>query len=394
MRSTQCLQLAAGLSFVLLVACDDETADSTESTEHGDHDHVEGAQAHGGSSSGSPNRSAATERADAGDAGEAEQSGSKASSGSGGRSGDQPPRDGGMDAAAERGAAEDASARSVENAAADGGDMESAADSGSSDAASTSSEASTRRAVTIRFKAKIGEREFACGETYEGVGSQATTVTPQDLRMFIQDLALLADDGTRVPVESEVRAPWQSESVALLDFEDGTGNCSGTAETNDEITGSVPAGNYKGIRFAVGVPDALNHADPTKEADPLKSSASLSWSWLSGFRFAKIELVKTDASEYGAGMFHPGSQACAGNPSEGTVKCSKPNRNAVELEAFDPEADTIVIDLEPLFAATDLSVETACHAGDKTVCEPMFNAWGLNHADGAPKDGQTVFKTE
>jgi len=379
------LQLAAGLSFVLLLGCDDETGESTESAEHDDGDHAHGGgstRSSGASgSSGSSKRNDSKERADAGGA---EQDSGKTL--------ERRPQDAGLDAAESDGGERRVDASS--DLAADGGNDEPVADSGSPDAAGPASEASTRRDVTIRFKAKIGEREFACGETYEALGSQATTVTPQDLRLFIQDLALLAEDGTRVPVKSEVRAPWQSESVALLDFEDSTGNCSGTAETNDEITGSVPAGNYKGIRFAVGVPEALNHADPTKEADPLKSSASLSWSWLSGFRFAKIELVKAETSEYGAGMFHPGSQACTGNPAAGSVKCSKPNRNAIELDAFDPATDTIVIDLEPLFAATDLSVETACHAGDKTVCEPMYNAWGLNHADGAPKDGQTVFKIE
>lgn len=284
----------------------------------------------------------------------------------------------------DRDASSDASTQT--DSAADSGQLGAEADGGSSSPGSGQD-------ITIRFQAKIGDRDFACGESYEMLGTQATTVTPQDLRLFIQDLALVAQDGTLVPITSDVRAPWQSETVALLDFEDSTGNCSGTAETNDRITGTVPAGSYQGLRFAVGVPDALNHADPTKQADPLKSSASLSWSWLSGFRFAKIELLKTDTESFGVGMFHPGSQACTGNPSQGTVSCTKPNRNAIALDAFDPETDTVVIDIAPLFAATDLSTETGCHAGD-VVCEPMYNAWGLNQADGKPKAGQTVFTKE
>jgi uncharacterized repeat protein (TIGR04052 family) len=225
-------------------------------------------------------------------------------------------------------------------------------------------------------------------------GNPGTEVTPQDFRLFIQDLALIKEDGTPVPIKNAVREPWQSETVALLDFEDATGNCAGTPETNDEITGTVPAGSYKGLSFASGVPEALNHSDATKQADPLKSSASLSWSWLSGFRFAKIELVKTDSENFGEGVFHPGSQACSGNPAMGQVMCSKPNRNEVLFDKFDPEKDTVVIDITTLFADTDMNMDSTCHSGERAICESMFDAWGINFDDGKPKAGQTVFKKE
>ena len=54
--------------------------------------------------------------------------------------------------------------------------------------------------------------------------------------MFIQDVALLDESGRETPVKLDTRDPWQTPDVALLDFEDSTGECLGTPETNREIT--------------------------------------------------------------------------------------------------------------------------------------------------------------
>ena len=52
---------------------------------------------------------------------------------------------------------------------------------------------------------------------------------------------------------------FQNGEVALLDFEDATGNCEGTAETNTTVTGTVPTGTYSGVVFELGVPFDVNH---------------------------------------------------------------------------------------------------------------------------------------
>lgn len=217
------------------------------------------------------------------------------------------------------------------------------------------------------------------------------------MRLFIQDLALITEDGTRVPVTLDVRAPWQSETVALLDFEDNTGNCAeGTSATNTEINGRVAPGTYKGLSFVNGVPNDLNHTDPTTEADPLKTSANLSWSWLSGFRFSKIELVNTVPGEtdFGRAFFHPGATSCTGNPAMGTVTCLRSNRAEFVLDAFDPETDTVVIDVAELFKNVDLETANECHSTPQEICDPMFTAWGIKFANGAAIPGQTAIKME
>ena len=248
--------------------------------------------------------------------------------------------------------------------------------------------------VTVRFVAKVGDIDFSCGSTYEMLGTKSSSVTPQDLRLFIQDLALIADDGVRTKVVYKVLEPWQSETVALLDFEDASGSCSGTEDVNTEIVGTLEARKYKGLSFVVGVPEELNHADPTRVHAPLMQSAALAWSWLSGFRFAKIELLNTDLATDGQVLFHPGAQECTGDPMAGGVKCAKSNRTEVVLDAFDPSTESVVIDIAALFAQTDLSSDSQCHASEQAACEPMFAAWGLQFPDGKPKSGQSVFKKQ
>ncbi|HTU63686.1 MAG TPA: MbnP family copper-binding protein, partial [Polyangiales bacterium] len=137
-----------------------------------------------------------------------------------------------------------------------------------------------RQKVTISFRAAVADRDFSCLERYDDVGSTKTGVRPVDFRFYVQDLALIDADGEEVPVELDARAPWQTKDVALIDFEDMQGSCKGTPETNTTITGTVPAGDYHGVVFTNGVPEALNHLDQSTQPPPLDVT-ELYWAWLS-----------------------------------------------------------------------------------------------------------------
>jgi uncharacterized repeat protein (TIGR04052 family) len=213
--------------------------------------------------------------------------------------------------------------------------------------------------------------------------------------MFVQDLALIRDDGTTVAIELELRAPWQSEQVALLDFEDNTGRCGeGSPEMNTEITGEVPEGTYTGLTFSNGVPAKINHTDFVTQPAPLSLYPVMNWGWLSGFRFIKAELVEVGTGlAFGQGAAHSGETACTGNPFADDVKCAKSNRTSLRFDTFDPASDTVVIDVGALFAMTNLTELALCH-GTGSYCEPMFAALGIDYATGMPKSGQTVFRVE
>jgi hypothetical protein len=61
--------------------------------------------------------------------------------------------------------------------------------------------------VTIQFEARVGTQKFACGEEYSDVGSRGTTVTPTDLRLFVQDVKLITSAGKEVLVALDVHKP-------------------------------------------------------------------------------------------------------------------------------------------------------------------------------------------
>jgi uncharacterized repeat protein (TIGR04052 family) len=250
--------------------------------------------------------------------------------------------------------------------------------------------------VSIEFRAVVDGVAFSCGDTYPGIGTQKTTVTPLDLRLFVQDLKLVRKDGTSVPVKLDVRKPWQNDNVALLDFEDATGNCSdGTREVNNTITGIVPPGEYVGVAFKNGVPEELNHVDPTAQADPLQSFSKLSWGWLGGYRFAKIELMEVvpPNGTGGTGILHVGATGCSGDQKAGTVACTRSNRNDIVINDFDPDLDVILLDIAPLFAKADLTGTAECHATGEQ-CKAMFTAFGLDIATGKADKTQAIYSVK
>lgn len=119
--------------------------------------------------------------------------------------------------------------------------------------------ASDATPVTVQFQATVGGAPFACGATYPAFGPFAGPVQVGDLRLYVHDLALLTAAGEAVPLALAADGHWQSERLAYLDFEDGTGRCqNGTAATRTEVRGTAPAGTYVGLRFTVGVPFDLN----------------------------------------------------------------------------------------------------------------------------------------
>jgi len=251
-----------------------------------------------------------------------------------------------------------------------------------------------RRSVTIRFRAVVGAERFACGATY--VDAAGTGFTPADLRAFVQDVALLARDGAEQPLALDIRAPWQQASVALLDFEDGSGACgAGTRDVNVEVSGTLPAGDYRGLLLSNGVPEPLNHADPAGLPPPLQAG-SMSWGWLLGYRFLMAEVVALpggDAAAAGSALLHLGSSACAGNPSAGGIHCGKQNRNRVLLPDFDPDSDAVVIDLGQLLSGVDLTRVTTCHSSGPE-CAPFFASVGVALDTGSSTPAQALYRVE
>lgn len=252
-----------------------------------------------------------------------------------------------------------------------------------------------REEATLQFRAVVGDRPFACGQIYSGLGTSAADLIPADLRFYVHDVRLIDPAGREMPFRLVQDGIWQQEDVALLDFEDRTPPChAGTTQTNNVIRGAVPPGAYTGVRFSLGVPFRLNHRNAATAGSPLNLTGMF-WTWQAGYKFLRFDEA-TDAVR-----LHVGSTGCEYGTPDRVTRCERPNRGEILLRDFDPLADTIVIDLERLFAGTDLRAnqpDTApgCESNPFDAdCEAVFRALGINFANGLPDPSrQTAFRAE
>jgi uncharacterized repeat protein (TIGR04052 family) len=262
----------------------------------------------------------------------------------------------------------------------------------------------TSQAVELKFAAQINGQPFACGQRYEGVGTTRSTITPSDFRMYVSEVKLVRQDGSTVPVQLTQDGVWQLQSVALLDFENGTGPCrNGTEATNTSVRGQVPAGEYTGVELTVGVPFAQNHQDPTVAPAPLNSTAMF-WNWQGGYKFIKFDTassgISTDKPAAPTAMgpvtrysVHLGSTACAGeSKTQAPSACQNPNRMTVRFDGFDLRKNTVVADMGAVLAQANVDVNAkgtspGCMSFPKDGdCPPVMQALGLAY-DGVAAAG-------
>lgn len=274
-----------------------------------------------------------------------------------------------------------------------------AGDDGADGTASSSSSSSTgagmERAVEVRFDAVVGGEAFACGTSYDGLGTTAATATLTDLRFYLHDVALLGG-GQRYALTLDA-SEWQNDGVALLDFEDGSGGCEGTPERNTSIKGMIPSGvSVDAVEFTIGVPEAKNHLDNASAESPL-NLAAMFWSWTNGYKFMKVDVDAGGLPFY----FHLGSSMCSGM-SPGPFACMYGHRVTIRLDGFDPDADTILFDVAELFGDADLTTPNdmmvdpvdGCMSGPMDPeCPAVFAALGLQLASNDTNPGsQVVFR--
>ena len=239
----------------------------------------------------------------------------------------------------------------------------------------------TRTPVEISFVTTLGEQAVGCDDNDIGLS---------DLRFYVSELAYVDDAGRKVPVQLQADGQWQSDAVALLDLENGLGRCdNGTQVTNARILGDISPGSYVELQFDIGVPFALNHANPLQAEPPLNDPA-MHWHWRSGYKFMRIGIATNDDRFW----THLGSTGC-----QGTVRniesCDAANRLVVNLPIPAEGNPEIIVDLSVLAASTDLldKQPADCSSGPaESSCRAIFAALGLQHHDSLAPQKQQLFK--
>lgn len=269
----------------------------------------------------------------------------------------------------------------------------------------------TPRNIDIQFAAVAGAQAVDCSTNLTNLGTGSASGGLKDMRFYISDVKLVRADGVDVPLTLGANSNWNvtqgDSAVTLIDLENNTGSCVGTAATNTGIQGTVPAGNYVGVKMTLGVPFALNHTDQGADVGVTPAVVNnavhpgMAWSWAGGRKFAKIEV--TNAAWTAAPTFnvHLGSTGCTGtNPSAGQVdSCSAPNRLNFELATFNPSTQKIALDVQALLAANDVTVNgggpTGCMSGKTDPeCAGVFGKLGVDLDTGLTKadNSQALFR--
>ncbi|MFN3630843.1 MAG: MbnP family copper-binding protein [Casimicrobiaceae bacterium] len=269
------------------------------------------------------------------------------------------------------------------------------------------------KSIEIRFSTVAAGRAVDCATpSITNLGTTNATGRLRDARFYVMNASLVREDGVEVPITLPANDNWNatvgSDRVTLIDLENKTGACNGTAEVNTALKGTVPAGKYNGLKMMVGVPFALNHTNQAAGLDVTPAVVNnavhpgMAWAWAGGRKFAKIELVDelADApagtpNKWSAAVFnvHLGSIGCTGtNPAAGQVdQCRAPNRMAVEFRDFDVDRQQVLVDVAALVANNDVtrnvSGPTGCMSGlSDFECSGVFTALQIGF-DGAAPEG-------
>ena len=258
-------------------------------------------------------------------------------------------------------------------------------------------------AVEVKFAAVVNGEAFECGKSYSNIGTTKSTITPSDLRFFVSEIHLIDAKGHATPVKLTQDKVWQLDNLALLDFENGSGPCkNGTKPINTSVKGSIAAGDYKGLRFTLGVPFSMNHQDPTLAASPLSSTA-LFWTWQGGYKFLKFDTATSvqtpttsapaaDGGGNSSGFsVHLGSTMCAAtSKTSPPTDCKNPNRLTVTFDKFDISKQIVIADIGAVLAKSNVDINApgtspGCMSFLKDAdCPSVMSALGL------PYEGQAA----
>jgi uncharacterized repeat protein (TIGR04052 family) len=235
---------------------------------------------------------------------------------------------------------------------------------------------------SLTVHAVVGDENFSCQSTYEGLGLSESTVAFRDLRLYVHDLQAIDEAGHAHDLEVPDDGKWQYDGIVLLDFTDGSCHCANTSSvSNQKIEFRLPRRSpqgyhWRGLAMAIGVPVDHNHRDMSTAPAPLNMPAMF-WSWNAGYKFLRLDMAVDDDDTH---RLHLGSTKCAADDPDRGERCQYPNRIPVAVDQLDFDDLHLRFDLATLVAETDLSDGAAgCMSeGDDPDCAGFFEVLGVN----------------
>jgi hypothetical protein len=131
--------------------------------------------------------------------------------------------------------------------------------------------------VIVEFKAKMnGENLVIKSNQYNNISGYK--IKFETLRLYLSNLKLVKTDNNEVMLKD-------------IDFLDFSNNHNSNTNKGERIITTAPAGQYKALKFAIGVDPSLNNGDPSVYPNdhPLSIYNGQHWNWNTGYIFYKLE---------------------------------------------------------------------------------------------------------
>jgi hypothetical protein len=147
--------------------------------------------------------------------------------------------------------------------------------------------------LTLDITPKFGSANFRLNQKYRMSSGDSVLFTMA--KCFISEIAMVDTLGRLVPAKAD--------AVYFVNWGDSATASSGKLR----LTVQVAAGNYAGVKFNVGVPQELNHQNPTELPATLRNAVSdMWWSWNPGFIFSRMEGRVDSANQSVNFVYHIG----------------------------------------------------------------------------------------
>lgn len=232
--------------------------------------------------------------------------------------------------------------------------------------------------VEIEFDHRAGDNALVFGSEYANAAGEKLKFTT--FNYFISNIVLVKADGTKYTVP-------QNDSYFLIQHDD--------PDSREIKLTNVPAGDYTGLQFVIGV-DSAKSVSPidqrTGVLDPAGAASGMYWSWNAGYIFVKVEGTSPSAPldpgtgentfQYHTGLFGGYDSPTLNNLK--TVNLTVPDEAAMVRRGEEAPHFHLFVDVLEMFTTpTNISVATnpTSHAGpfSKTVADNYADMLLIDH---------------
>jgi hypothetical protein len=191
----------------------------------------------------------------------------------------------------------------------------------------------------------VGGQAFERNQVFENVLGQRYLA--EEWKLYLSDLRLLRADGGEDTLADVMLFDFGGKEVKKTD------HGAGLFKTFD-----VKAGEYKGLKFSIGVPARLNNGNPAvyEASHPLSPVQGMHWNWTTGYIFMRFD-GRVDSSAAGNGPVNMGITYHTGDNSLLREKSYAEPAHAFLVEP-DKELQFILeLDLNRLFYSSSDTID-------------------------------------